>query len=368
MKKIGTITSAIGFIYLGIWMIINKSNPDLGKAIFNFWPVIIIILGVELLLHYLRKSNEDDTTRKTGFNFLSIIVIIIFLCVTLYNGVAPIIRQKINTLRFNSINSDYSSIFDDFDEEDYNKYELTNTSDSTSKKVYIDFNNAEVDIHKSNDNNIKFDSTIYVKKNSNMSKNELEKMVFENSGSNKTEIKYNLKDNNIGKAIVNLYIPDGYYINLNGNNLKASSYGELKDIVYEIDGNNGGINLKGGKELDLSFNNGGINVEDIKTVKAESNNGAVNINGDTENIDIKTNQGGVNINNKECNSLNVDVKVGAVKVRTEEKNIDVHLDIDVGPCVLNGEKRVNSGIIKSLGTGANKFKIHVATGAIDVND
>lgn len=367
MKKIGTITTAIGFIYLGVWMIIDKVNPNLAKIIFNFWPLLIIMLGVELLLHYMKNDNEEGS-RRTGFNFLSLLMIAIFLCVALYNGIAPRIKQGINNLRFHSINSEYSSIFDDFDSENYKKIDLSNTFNTSTNKVYIDFNNAEVKVYKSNDNNIKFESKIYIKNDSSMSKDELEKMAYANSQNSKEDCKINLKDNNIGKAVISLYVPDGDYIYLNGNNLKVSSNGELKDVGYNINGNNGSIDLNGGKELELSFNNGNINVDDVKTVKVESNNGAVNLNGDVDSIDIRTNNGGINVNNKSCKSLNIDVKVGAVKVRTQEKDIDANLDINVGPCAFNGEKRVNSGIIKTLGNGTNKFKIHVGTGAIDLND
>ena len=39
MKRIGTVTSAIGFIFIGIWMILRNVDKALAKQFFNWWPI-----------------------------------------------------------------------------------------------------------------------------------------------------------------------------------------------------------------------------------------------------------------------------------------------------------------------------------------
>lgn len=73
MRKIGTTTSAICFILLGIWIMINSNNPDLGIKLIKFWPIIIILIGIEILYYTLVKK-ENERIRISGLVFLIIIV------------------------------------------------------------------------------------------------------------------------------------------------------------------------------------------------------------------------------------------------------------------------------------------------------
>lgn len=73
MRKIGTTTSAICFILLGIWIMINSNNPDLGRKLIKFWPIIIILIGIEILYYTLIKK-ENERIRINGLAFLIIIV------------------------------------------------------------------------------------------------------------------------------------------------------------------------------------------------------------------------------------------------------------------------------------------------------
>lgn len=364
MKKIGTISSAVGLIFLGIWLIVKRLFPEKGALLFKFWPVIIIILGIELIV-YLSSKNKD---KKLGFNFLIIIIIIIYICISIVQSLSPKVSKGIKIIKNNidSISSNSAGItFNDTDLDNYKKIDFTQTIKSKSKNIDFDFSNADLSIKKSPDNNIKLELRVYTKKSFNISDKVLNYDFNKNLVNNDDECGINFKDQYIAKIEGVVYIPDGVAFSLNGNNMKIDSDISLRNVSYKVEGNNEDINLRSGLQLTLNYNNGNINISDINTVDIEGNNGSVSLNGDIQNAIVKLDNGKVSLDNKICKNVDIDTKLGAVKIDTKDSNINVNFDIGMGYCSLNGDKRVNSGMIKKLGTGEDTLKVHVGTGTID---
>ena len=71
MRKIGTISSALGFIYIGVIWIIYQMDQGLAYEINKYWPAIFILIGIEFIISSFRKSQEG-----TSFNWICILVII----------------------------------------------------------------------------------------------------------------------------------------------------------------------------------------------------------------------------------------------------------------------------------------------------
>ncbi len=75
-RRIGTITAGITMMACGIVFIIHiflRSSAFLGTVL-SFWPLIVIVLGAELLLSRFSKRGVEYTV-----DFAS--VVLMFLCV-----------------------------------------------------------------------------------------------------------------------------------------------------------------------------------------------------------------------------------------------------------------------------------------------
>ncbi|MCA1030200.1 DUF4097 family beta strand repeat-containing protein [Bacillus timonensis] len=102
--RIGTLTAGILFIAMGVlWLGNNFWQLPFDTIIMNAWPVLLIVLGIEVLLHHLVK--RDSPLSFDGFSiFLVIIVGIVsalFYTIT-STGILPAVKGVIsqNTYTF----------------------------------------------------------------------------------------------------------------------------------------------------------------------------------------------------------------------------------------------------------------------------
>ncbi|MCY6485453.1 DUF5668 domain-containing protein [Clostridium aestuarii] len=326
MRKIGTITSSAALIFLGIWMIIYENNPILGKSIFKFWPVIFIILGIEMLL-IMKSSKENE---KVRINYLIIPVVIIFLAV---NGFMSI-SSKVNVDGIvNQVTKEFKtgiSFKDGFTINFHNnnkEIKSNKTLKPHGNKILLDITNADIKIKKSDDDNIKLETSVYVDKKSDIEKYEID-----------AKEEY-----------------DGYKISFNESYVKGE-----KIIMYipneldvEIDGSN--LNVKSLDE-DLKFN-----------IDIDANNANVKLEGDVQKTDIKLSNGNVEISNKLCKDINIDMSNGKVSIDTEDENVAINADVNMGVCSLNSDKRINSGIKETVGNGEGNIEIDMSNGVVEID-
>ena len=77
--RVGTFSIGILFIALGVLML---AAPVYGlsasQLIFKWWPVILIMLGLEILVYVLLSRQEEPRIKFDGFSIFIIIVILIF--------------------------------------------------------------------------------------------------------------------------------------------------------------------------------------------------------------------------------------------------------------------------------------------------
>lgn len=71
MRKVGSISASLGFIFLGVVWIIYQSDPQGAYYLSKFWPGIFILMGIEFIIESLRRDDK-----KASFNWLCILVII----------------------------------------------------------------------------------------------------------------------------------------------------------------------------------------------------------------------------------------------------------------------------------------------------
>lgn len=78
-RRVGTLTLGILLIILGtLYLLITVFNMPLEKKILDFWPLILVSLGIEVLVLNDRALKKDLTLRYDGMSFLLIIIMLIF--------------------------------------------------------------------------------------------------------------------------------------------------------------------------------------------------------------------------------------------------------------------------------------------------
>lgn len=313
MRKIGTITSAISFILLGIWIMINSNNPDLGRELIKWWPIIIIFIGIEILYYTLIKK-EDEKMRISGLAFLMIIV---FFFVNSFNGI--FYNFKSNNFSFN-----WDNVFTSNNLKSINK---KITLDSIGNTLNFEVVNGKLNLEKATDDKITIDSQLYMKQDNKLNDYDLNP----EKDSNGYTVK--ISDDNIDSIKATIYLPDGYYVSIKGSNLNIDSNDNLK----------------------------------LDTLNINTSNGKIDLHGDIPNSLIKTGNGKIDLENNLCKNIDISMDNGSLALDTKDKNLSINTDINHGECKIDNDKRINSGISKNIGTGEDKLKVKLNNGAIKIN-
>lgn len=348
MKRIGTISAATGLIYLGVWMIIDKTNPVLGAEVFKWWPIVIVILGVEVLLQVTRKDGE-----RAGFNFLVIPVLIFMLIANLFNGIRGGFGGWFDNWNIKGVpNISIGGI-------DFNDYKSISTGKTLSlhgNTLYIHTNNASIDVKKSNAGDIRVEGKVYVDEDSFVNKYD----IAEKKDNNGYTIE--IMDSFVKGIKFNVYIPDGYSVKLLVDNLNLNSSGEFEKSNFNIEADNANVKVSNAQDLIMNYKNGNINIDNIRDINLKGNNGNINVRGKSENIYIEADNGKVYVNNEICKVVKIDLNQGVASVRTKDRNVSVNIDLQQGISGINSDKGVNKGMSKTFGPGSGKVYINVHQG------
>lgn len=81
--RVGTITFGCILIVLGVLLIVHLFVPNLTyTAILNYWPVTLILLGIEILVANFRSEKETFT-----YDGWSIVLMFLILGFTMCMGI-----------------------------------------------------------------------------------------------------------------------------------------------------------------------------------------------------------------------------------------------------------------------------------------
>jgi hypothetical protein len=321
MRKIGTITSSVGLIFLGVWMIININDPELGKQIFIWWPAIFILLGVEILIRVTGKQEKD----RAKFNYFTILIIFLYFATSIFlnlsNGFGVAIDRIGGGIEFNGGSFQIGSL------NNTKKISASKTIAVNGNRLVFKASNADIKICKSEVQNIRIEADVYVKENSSVK----DYKIAEQKTAEGYEVK--IKESYIKQVKVYIYIPDGYDLKIDSDNC------QVKTIDSNIKSN-----------IDIDASNANISLE-----------------GNIEKTNINVSNANIYFRNKHCKDINIDASNGKITVYTEDKNLDVEADINSGVCTVNGEKKINGGISTKIGNGEGKVKIDINNGIVSVN-
>lgn len=356
MRKVGTITASLGFIYLGIWMIMRNVNVSAADKMFTWWPAIIVLLGIEILISYSIANRMEEVR----FNFISVVVICIFIFVNLVQFTGNSLGEGVDWLNKNVKITDGIDFLNNINENNYKVLNSQVTLEGSGSILKLNTNNGDIRIKKSADRNIKIEASVFIDKNSKEDKYTI------NSKKEDTGYSIDMREGNIKKVQLYVNVPEGYTIDIDSDNLRIINENEVTNENYVIKAGNGSIDLSSANSLKLDLNNGSVKVRDIINVNVISNNASVNLDGNVEQVSMRANNGAININNKICKDIDVELKLGAVKLNTEDENITLEADVKRGPLDINGAKSFNTSVNTYTGNGAGKVKINVDNGAVTV--
>ena len=76
--RVGTFSMGMLLIAIGVVLLAGQiSGISSAKLIFNWWPIILVILGIEVLAHVYFSKEEQPKVKYDGFSIFIIIFIII---------------------------------------------------------------------------------------------------------------------------------------------------------------------------------------------------------------------------------------------------------------------------------------------------
>lgn len=81
--KVGTITLGITLILIGIlWLYSQIAGIPLSSSVLKWWPLILIMLGIEVLIFSIFPRNQETTVKFSGVSIF--LLVLIDLCFGIY--------------------------------------------------------------------------------------------------------------------------------------------------------------------------------------------------------------------------------------------------------------------------------------------
>ncbi|MDE6405921.1 MAG: DUF5668 domain-containing protein, partial [Lachnospiraceae bacterium] len=76
-RRVGSVTFGLTLILFGVLFLIHTVMPSLHyEMIFQFWPVVFVLLGIEILIEN-HKSNTDQC--KFVYDFPAVLMLVVML-------------------------------------------------------------------------------------------------------------------------------------------------------------------------------------------------------------------------------------------------------------------------------------------------
>lgn len=75
-RRVGTLTAGIVLIIFGVLFLLHLISPNINYlVIISFWPVILIILGIEVIAAYIINKEE---TMKYDTGAIGLVIVLSF--------------------------------------------------------------------------------------------------------------------------------------------------------------------------------------------------------------------------------------------------------------------------------------------------
>ncbi|MEW8957270.1 hypothetical protein [Clostridium sp.] len=334
MRKNGSLTIILSLMLLTVNWIIFFYNQEIGLKIIWLWPVILIILGLEILIN----NRKDKRKRKFNFGILVVLVVLVVSEGLMHNVNVEEINRIIIEARL--------SIFPE-------KIDLEKSLDlGEIKEINIEANYADIKLNRSEDNKLIFkgqvESTESIVK-------EYENNLFyiENGKLNVDFRKFK------GKKIKgDLYVPGGINLNINVNSGSIVNVDPLEDVAINAKGNYCSFDFRKISNLTLENSGGSIYIRDIKNSNIKSGSMDILMEGSIDVLNLQGEEGRVKGDIKKFSKLNINSNIGNIDISSKEKNFVVNGAIEEGYMTINDKK----GFKEVIGKGGNEINIKLNRG------
>lgn len=349
--RVGTISMGIMLIGIGVLLLVEKVNGIASiNLIIKWWPLILVLLGVEILGFVYFSKEESPKIKYDGFSIFMVIVIIIFSAgayiitsFPLGNGRFVISNGYIGTYKYDS---------------NYTKKKAIEAKESKKLDIINSYGNIEVE--RSDSSKVEVTAEIAIRNNDETYSKSISDKIVEVSQGDTIKVeakaksidydKYKIQSINIDFKIK---VPANLEVNIKNEygDITAYNVGKSLDISDKngkievssvggdltIENQYGDIESSGIKgKCEITDKNGQVDLQDVdKDVRIDNAFGNIslqNIGGSAvivnNNADIKGTLigGSVDIDSSYCGIVLESIK-GGVKLKDKNGNVDI---MDVG--------------------------------------
>lgn len=341
--KVGRITLGLFLIIMGVVLVLNSITSIPIDRILSFgWPVLLIVLGIEILVHQLLRKNNDWSFDVFSIFLIFIAGVSMLVIFTVQSvGVIPMIKESLLAQQY-SIDINESKVVND-----------------TIREVEIDIDNASIELFGTANNQLQISGEIHASYESVESAEKYVEEAFKiKEVGNKIVITMEKSNNRPAwipgnEATLAIEIPKQLQatinvkngkviakdlaqgVNIDGKNL-AIELAEITGAV-KIKNTNGNIEMRNIEGyIDTILTNGNINVSSVTIIddcKLETVNGNITIEiADNNHLNIvaSTTNGRViqDIANTEDKDNNFNHVIGDGKHRVELKSVNGNIRLD----------------------------------------
>ncbi|WP_040212196.1 LiaF transmembrane domain-containing protein [Clostridium polynesiense] len=386
--KVGSISLGVLLILIGIlWIYSSATGISLLSSLFKWWPLILIMLGIEILIYSLMPKNENTKVKFDGVSITFIVLILLFMAGAqivnkgIYYGLNFFENEIGSSFKYNtSFNKEYV-----FDAKGREKLKINDAvgrvfvesvkDNKITINAVVKFKTDNLDIAKEKSEKviiIEDSKVLNIKHFMDFPKHEVQNVsvdyVIKVPENIALEIHNNYGETNVVNLSSNInilsYAGKVSVENIKGNVNIDNKFGATDCIQVignvKIENSNGKIyaeNIEGKSELYGKF--GSINTEDLK--------GEVIINNDNGTVEFISNE----IFN---NSLRITSNLGKVSViLPENQQGDFNCKTKLGiirtdfPLSIN-KSESGSSIKEKLGEGPANFTILNNNGSIEISN
>lgn len=94
-RRVGTLTAGIVLVIFGVMFLLRLVTTNINiSLIVSLWPIILILLGIEIILGYIINKEE-----KMRYDFSAIILVIILVFFAMGMGGAEFIITHLPELK-----------------------------------------------------------------------------------------------------------------------------------------------------------------------------------------------------------------------------------------------------------------------------
>lgn len=351
MLKVGRYTAALLLMTVGVMLFLDQTTgSDYLAYMFDWWPIVLIGLGVEyLLFNVLFRNGEKPIRLDMGGLILSVLISAVVVGVTQSDRVPA---QWFKNLDFNIANLNWS--FSSESGYSYTKEPVSINLPAGNRKIIIDNSNGSVEIRSGSGSSIEVNTVVWVDKVDEGEAADISNTsAVEYSGSSTLTItakgtEYTGSFPNKRKPRMNLIISvpaahaADYELRLLNGKLEATELAvreEMKasttngDItLHSINGKvvahttNGTVELTNiGGNVEAGTTNGAITATDVKGgVDADTTNGAVVIEKAVGMVDVRTLNGKITIHEAAA-GIKADATNGSITVSSSQVGGDYDL-------------------------------------------